>query len=137
MQAGAEHAGTSSHGPGVNGHASLASHGALASALEALNAAHASPTALAHAAPTSRVGLIAAYDRAMLAALPMPTATLAEIAARNAAIAAARQNQLAAAANKGLTPSAVAHVDALIGLPPTNPTLGVTQSDIDATNAWR
>jgi hypothetical protein len=78
----------------VNGHAGLASHGALASALGALNAAHASPTALAHAAPRSRVELIAAYDRAMLAALA--TATPAEIAARNAAIAAAWQNQLTA-----------------------------------------
>jgi hypothetical protein len=61
----------------------------------------------------------------MLAALAMPAATPAEIAARDAAIAAARQNQLAAAANKGLTPGVVAHVDALLGLPPTNPTLGV------------
>jgi hypothetical protein len=43
----------------------------------------------------SRVGLIAAYDRAMLAALAMPTATPTEIAARNAAIAAARQDQRA------------------------------------------
>lgn len=137
MQGGAGHAGTSSHGSGVNGHGGLASHGAMANALGALNAAHTSPTALAHAAPTSRVGLIAAYDRAMLAALAMPTATPREIAARNAAIAAARQDQLGASANKGLTPGVVAHVDALLGLPPTNPTLGVTQSDVDATNAWR
>ena len=137
MHAGAEHAGTSSHGSGVNGHAGLASHGAVASALGALNAAHASPTALAHTAPTSRVGQIAAYDRAMLAALAMPTATPAEIAARNAAIAAARQNQLAAAANKGLTPAVVSRVDALLGLPPSNPALGVAPSDVDTANAWR
>ena len=137
MHAGAEHAGTSSHSSGVNGHAGLAGHGALASALGALNAAHASPKALAHAAPTSRVGLIAAYDRAMLAALAMPTATPAEIAARNAAIAAARQNQLAAAANKGLTPAVVSRVDALLGLPPSNPALGVAPADVDTANAWR
>ena len=45
--------------------------------------------------------MLAAYDRAMLAALAMPAVTPAQIAARNAAIAAARQNQLAAAANRG------------------------------------
>ncbi len=41
--------------------------GASASKLGALNAAHASPKALANAAPTSRVGRIAAYRDAVLA----------------------------------------------------------------------
>lgn len=85
----------------------------------------------------SRVGMIAAYDHAMVAALAMPTATPAQIATRNAAIAAARQNQLAAAANKGLTPAVVSRVDALLGLPPSNPTLGVAPSDIDTAHEWR
>jgi hypothetical protein len=89
-----------------------------------LNAAHASPTALSHAAPGSRVGQIAAYDNAMLTALAMPAATPAQIAARNAAIAAAR-TQLASASNKILTPVVVARVDNMLGLAATDPTLGV------------
>jgi hypothetical protein len=100
------------------------SSGQLASALGALNAAHASPAALAHAAPGSKVGQIATYDRAMLTALAMPDITPAQIAARNAAIAAAR-GQLAAASNKSLTPPVVARVDDLLGLPATDPTIGV------------
>src|SRR5215813_5645785 len=43
---------------------------ASASELGALNAAHASPQALAHASPNSRVGKIAAYKNAALAAQP-------------------------------------------------------------------
>jgi hypothetical protein len=39
------------------------SHGALASSLGALNAAHASTTALDSAAPNSRVGRIATYGK--------------------------------------------------------------------------
>lgn len=61
----------------------------------------------------------------MLAALAMPTSTRAEIAARNAAIATARSQELDDAANKPLSPSVVAQVDALLGLPPTNPAIGV------------
>lgn len=61
----------------------------------------------------------------MLAALAMPTGTPAEIAARNAAIAAARSQELEEAANKPLSPAVVAQVDQLLGLPPTNPALGV------------
>ena len=124
-------------GPPRVGIPSYAGHAALASALGALNAAHASLTALSHAAPMSRVGMIAAYDHAMLAALSMPTATPAQIAARNAAIASARQNQLAVAASKGLTPAVVSRVDALLGLPRSNPALGVAPSDVDTANAWR
>jgi len=89
-----------------------------------LNAAHASPTALSHAAPGSRVGQIAAYDKAMVAALAMPAATSVQTAARNAAIAAAR-TQLASASNKTLTPAVVARIDHMLDLPATDPTLGV------------
>lgn len=88
--------------------------GALAAQLGALNAAHASPVARANAAPGSRVGMIAAYERAMLDALALPPGP-----ERNAAIAAARNAELAAAANRPLTPEVVAAVDALLGLPPT------------------
>jgi hypothetical protein len=87
--------------------------GALAAQLGALNAAHASPVARANAAPGSRVGLIAAYERAMLDALALPPGP-----ERNAAIEAARNAELAAAANRPLTPEVVAAVDALLGLPP-------------------
>lgn len=61
----------------------------------------------------------------MLGALAMPAGTRAEIAARNAAIAAARSQELKDAANKPLSPSVVAQVDQLLGLPPTNPAIGV------------
>lgn len=110
------------------GHANAsqaANHAALASALGALNAAHAAPTALANAAPNSRVGKVAAYDRAMLAALAMPAHTRAQFQARQAAIARARRVELAAAANKSLSPAVVARVDQLLGLPHSNPRLGV------------
>lgn len=96
----------------------------LARASGALNAAHASSNALAHAAPKSRVGQIATYDRSMLAALAMPTNTAAQLAARDAAIAASRA-QLATVTNKNLTPSVVTLVDARLGLPEIDPTLGV------------
>ncbi|PCD76407.1 hypothetical protein CLN94_09480 [Pseudothioclava arenosa] len=42
-----------------------ANHGAIASELKGLNAAHASPTAMANAAPNSRVGRVAAYATAV------------------------------------------------------------------------
>lgn len=123
-------AGGASGSAGVHddAHGQLSS-GALASAAGALNAAHASPTALSHAAAGSRVGQISSYDRVMLAALTMPSATPAQITARNAAIAAAR-TQLAAASNKTLTPAVVAHIDRLLGLPSTDPTLGTRQGGI-------
>jgi hypothetical protein len=109
----------------VSGYGSGADYGALASALGALNAAHASPTARANAAPESQVGLIAAYEQAMLAALALPAETPEQVAARDAAIAAARAGQLDAAANKPLSPEVVARVDSLLGLPPSDPALGV------------
>ncbi|OWY02660.1 hypothetical protein B6V75_12300 [Thioclava sp. F1Mire-8] len=46
----------------------LRNHGALASELKGLNAAHASATALANASPNSQVGRIAAYRDTVLAA---------------------------------------------------------------------
>ncbi|WP_432696319.1 hypothetical protein ACQUQP_17485 [Marinobacterium sp. YM272] len=55
-----------SAGPGAKGAQGRGvgnNRGAVASSLGALNAAHASATARAHAAPNSRVGLIAAYER--------------------------------------------------------------------------
>lgn len=111
---------------GASGH-EMASAGDIAAATGALNAAHANPSALAHAAPGSRPGQLATYDHAMLSALSMPAATPSQIFARNAAIAAARM-QLAATANKALTAPVVAHVDELLGLPATNPYLGATPS---------
>src|SRR4029453_6216748 len=54
----------------ANGHDNVAgeNHGSTASKLGALNAAHASDTALANASSNSRVGKIAAYKEAELAA---------------------------------------------------------------------
>jgi hypothetical protein len=57
----------------------------------------------------------------------MPTATPAQVAARNAAISAARADLLGPAGNKDLTPSVVSAVDKQLGLPATDPTLGVSQ----------
>jgi hypothetical protein len=108
-------------------HAPPAALGQLSAALGALNAAHASPAALAHASPHSQVGRIAAYRSNMLAALAMPANTPQEVMARDTAIAQARASMLAPAANKSLTPAVVAQVDHLLGLPPSDPTLGVVR----------
>lgn len=136
--ASAEHSNSNGTGSGESANAGRAGsveadgHGAkasasnreLASAAGALNTAHASPNALAHAAANSRVGQVASYDFAMRVALSMPSNTLDEILARNAAIASARQH-LASAANKALTALVVAQVDRRLGLPSTDPTLGL------------
>jgi hypothetical protein len=77
------------HGNGnANGHDKAAgeNHGSSASKLGALNAAHASDTALAHANPNSRVGKIAAYKEAELAA----KAAAADAAAADQAVADAQ-----------------------------------------------
>lgn len=103
-----------------------ASQGELAKAAGALNAAHASSAGLAHAAPGSRVGQIATYDRAMLSAISLPVSTPTEIAAHNAAIAAARA-QLATASNKTLTSTVISQIDARLGLPVVDPTVGLTR----------
>jgi hypothetical protein len=86
--------------------------GAKAS-LGALNAAHASPTARANASPNSRVGQIAAYERAMQSAL-----AIQDPAKRASAITEARA-LLDDAANKPVTPAVVERVDALLGLDTT------------------
>jgi hypothetical protein len=70
--------------------------------------------------------MIGAYHSAMVAALAMPATTPAQVANRNAAIATARAGLLAPAANKSLTPAVVSAVDQQIGLPATDPTLGVS-----------
>jgi hypothetical protein len=100
-----------------------ATNGQLTAALGPLNAAHASPEALAHASPRSMVGKIATYDRAMLAALSMPARTPQQIAFRQQAITNARET-LADQTGRTLTPTVVSRVDHLLGLPPSNPTLG-------------
>jgi hypothetical protein len=64
----------------------------------------------------------------MLTALAMPATTPAQRAARSAAIASARSHELTAAANKPLSQDVVARVDSLLGLPPSNPSLGVGYS---------
>jgi hypothetical protein len=105
-------------------------HDHLHAILGALDAAHASPAAQAHAAPHSRVARITAYYHSMLVALAMPAITPQQVVARDDAIATARSTELAPAANKSLSPAVVAKVDSLLGLPPSNPSLGVT------TPAW-
>ena len=60
----------------------------------------------------------------MLHALAMPDRTPAQQAARNRAITGARI-QLTVATHRRLNPAAVSRVDALLGLPASDPTLGV------------
>ncbi len=90
---------------------SAAKADAVANELGNLNAAHASATARANAAPTSMVGKIATYDAAMRQAL-----TISDPITRAYAINAAR-GDLATVANKPLTASVVTRVDRLLGLP--------------------
>ena len=94
--------------------------GLAANELGKLNAAHASPVALEHAAPNSSVGVIAAYQDQMNDALG-----IADPAAKDAAITAARQ-QLAASSNKQLTPSAASRIDQMLGITGASPDLGTT-----------
>jgi hypothetical protein len=75
-----------------------ANHGAEASSLGALNAAHASETALANASPNSRVGKIAAYKEA-------------ELAAKTAAADAAAADQAVADAQAELDAALAANAD--------------------------
>lgn len=90
---------------------SAAKADAVANELGNLNAAHASATARANAAPTSMVGRIATYDATMRQAL-----TINDPVTRAYVINAARAD-LATVANKPLTASVVARVDRLLGLP--------------------
>jgi len=55
----------------------------------------------------------------------MPARTPAEVSFRNQAIATARAQELEAAANRPLSAAVVARVDSLLGLPASDPTLGV------------
>jgi hypothetical protein len=86
------------HGNGnANGHGKE-NHGSTASKLGALNAAHASDTALANASPNSRVGKIAAYKEA-------------ELAAKSAAADAATADQAVADAQAKLDAAVAANAD--------------------------
>jgi hypothetical protein len=60
----------------------------------------------------------------MLSALQMPTDTAEQREARDHAITDARIH-LAAATNRRLNSAAVSRIDALLGLPATDPQLGV------------
>ncbi|PWE48083.1 hypothetical protein DEM26_20120 [Thioclava sp. NG1] len=107
--------------------AALTKQGALASELKGLNAAHASPTALANAAPNSQVGRIAAYKAAVLA-----TGELDQ------QLADARQTLSELQSQVARTPDAVeADIDAL---DPTAPDyrdqLAALQSELDASTAY-
>jgi hypothetical protein len=84
----------------------------MASQLGSLNAAHASPVARANAAPNSRVGQIAAYEQATLAARE------AETEEDMMAFEQAAAEALAAASNKNNSddPDVVAAVDGLLGI---------------------
>jgi hypothetical protein len=94
--------------------------GLAANELGKLNAAHASPVALQHAAPSSSVGVIANYQDQMDDAL-----ALVDPAQRDAAITAARQ-ELALSSNKQLTPSAASRIDGMLGITGASPDLGTT-----------
>ncbi|HEB96032.1 MAG TPA: hypothetical protein ENI96_06350 [Sedimenticola thiotaurini] len=123
-------------------------HGATASSLGRLNAAHASATARAHAAPNSAVGMIAEYERAEYAsryaaekaadaeqayqeALNDPDISEEELAGLAGAAEQAAQEAeeaaetaaeaLAAAANKEVTDEVVAAVNDLLGIPNDTP----------------
>jgi hypothetical protein len=112
-----------------NSNAHPTNNGEVSSSLGALNAAHASTTALANASPKSRTGKIAAYKADSLALtaaqsqLAADTASLASpavIAADNDAIAAAalaKQAALNAAANKTpVSAETQAALDSMLGL---------------------
>lgn len=105
------HTGKGSGSKGGKGSAaSKGTKGSTASKLGALNAAHASPNALAHASPNSRVGKIAAYKEAINAL--NAAITPADVLAAQTAAAQA----LANAANKSINASTVASLDSLLGL---------------------
>lgn len=106
------------HGNGnANGHGAVASNGhgkgqgSSASSLGALNAAHASETALANASPNSRVGKIATYKEA-------------ELASQQAAADAAAADQDVADAKAELDAALAANADA-------DPLNDVDQATID------
>jgi hypothetical protein len=89
-----------------------------------LNAPYAVPRPLARPVPDDRIQQMATYDLMMLNALQLPTDTLEQRGARDRAIADARI-ELAAATRRRLNPTAVSRIDSLLGLPASDPALGV------------
>ncbi len=115
------------HGNGnANGHdkdkkEKKENHGSTASKLGALNAAHASDTALANASPNSRVGKIAAYKEAELAAQEAAAAVEGAQDTADAAQAAADAEQ--------------AEADALAATPDTDGDGVTSPAELDAVAA--
>ncbi len=108
--------GNGNAGPG-NAHADAdAASGGGASGLGALNAAHASPSALANASPNSRVGKVEAYKDALDRYLCDLAAGTGDLAADITAMADA----LAAASNKQPTTESLNGLDGLLGEDPAS-----------------
>jgi len=114
--------GTSDHLGGID--EALANNSMLGRAVVALNATMAVPRPPAQAGLDLRIQQMAAYDRAMLHALALPDRTPTQRTARNRTIAGARI-QLAVATHRRLNPAAITRIDSLLGLPASDPTLGV------------
>jgi hypothetical protein len=91
------------------GRGAAPSTAASARDLGGLNAAHASPSALGHAAPESTVGRIAAYHDLM-----SRSAEAADPVTR-AALRVQAMDALTAAANKPVTPGVAGRVDGILG----------------------
>src|SRR5262249_59359811 len=122
------------HGPKSDSDIIIVNPSATASALGALNASHASATALAHASPNSEVGKIAAYKQALTTVLSnnqvdltaYETALQSDPDCTQSACLAARAQvtadlatvdaDLKAAANKPITTAVVTAVDTNLGL---------------------
>ena len=68
---------------------------------------------------------MALYDDRMRAALLMPDYTPAELSARTTALVQARRGLVAAFPPQSLTPDVVTRIDDELGLPSTNPALGI------------
>jgi hypothetical protein len=109
-------------------------HSSQAAQLGALNAAHASQTALAHAAPNSRVGLIASYRNSLLA-YEQALASNNTVQASNALAAAAQS--LAKASNKSITTSSVAALNNQLGIQTSTATNAVIASQAAALKGTR
>jgi hypothetical protein len=90
------------------------------------NAAYVVPRPPPHAALDARIRQMATYDRMMLNALQMAADTPEQQDTRDRAIADARI-QLAAVTHRRLNPTAISRIDSLLGLPASDPTLGVQQ----------
>jgi|SRR5215472_1833264 hypothetical protein len=86
--------------------------------------AYAVPRLPSHATIDTRIQQMAIYDLTMRNALQMPTDTPEQRGVQDRAIADARI-QLSAATHRRLNPVAVSRIDAVLGLPATDPQLGV------------